>query len=145
MKSCIICGGPILRDGRSASLCVLCLKWASPRALRKARSLKHWYGITLPVYNALLEAQNHRCALCLEAFGDGDKRMPAVDHDHETGAIRGLIHQDCNRGLGHFDDDPDKLEAAARYLRTARTGLNAKDGRYEHSLAVQRSYRKRTR
>lgn len=50
------------------------------------------------------------CAIC-------DSAEPlVVDHDHKTGAIRGMLCNHCNRGLGHFKDDPILLELAANYL-----------------------------
>jgi hypothetical protein len=39
-----------------------------------------------------------------------------ADHDHVSGYLRGWIHQGCNKGLGHFNDDPTKLRKAAEYL-----------------------------
>jgi hypothetical protein len=104
---------------------------------RKANKLRHWYDIALADYNAILEAQKHRCALCGEPFGTDP---PAVDHDHVTGVIRGILHQACNRGLGHFDDNPVKLDQAAHYLRTARTPYNASGGKFRESLQRQRRY-----
>ena len=43
-----------------------------------------------------------------------------LDHCHDTGAIRGILCLSCNQGLGKVHDDPDLLEAAARYLRQGR-------------------------
>lgn len=51
-----------------------------------------------------------QCVIC----GVEDKLV--VDHDHLTGEIRGMLCNHCNRGLGHFRDDPLLLEFAAQYL-----------------------------
>lgn len=50
------------------------------------------------------------CVIC----GSQDKLV--VDHDHITGEVRGMLCNHCNRGLGHFRDDPMLLEFAAQYL-----------------------------
>lgn len=52
-----------------------------------------------------------QCVIC------GDEGPLVVDHCHETGQIRGMLCNHCNRGLGHFRDDPTLLEFAAEYLR----------------------------
>ena len=49
-----------------------------------------------------------------------------IDHDHETGEIRGLLCNTCNLGLGHFKDNPALLEAAVQYLKEAQDGSNDK-------------------
>lgn len=73
------------------------------------------YGITSEQYEALYEAQGGRCAICQRATG-ATKRL-AVDHDHVTGFVRGLLCKPCNRDvLGHLRDSVMALIRAARYL-----------------------------
>ncbi len=75
------------------------------------------YGLTRQEWDDLLIAQTGRCAICsTPLIGDRD---PHVDHDHETGVVRGLLCSGCNLGLGHFKDDVDRLSAAIRYLHLA--------------------------
>lgn len=57
-----------------------------------------------------VKASVKECVIC------GLAEPLVVDHDHETGAIRGMLCNHCNRGLGHFRDDPVLLEFAAQYL-----------------------------
>lgn len=86
----------------------------------KGRYLKKHYGIGLADYTAMLEKQDNRCAICGNHH-DGNRAL-AVDHCHETKRVRGLLCTNCNRGLGHYRDDPVLLENAARYLRHHSNG-----------------------
>ena len=125
-----------------SNLCVECYSEPDERRRRHASKLRYWYALPPGAYDMLLHIQQYRCALCGDAFGVGPKLSPAVDHDHSTGVIRGIIHQECNRGIGHFEDNPVKLERAATYLRTARTVFNARGGKYADGLRKQRQYRR---
>lgn len=78
------------------------------------------YGITRDEYTALLAAQKGVCAICGGDPGTSRGGRFHVDHDHETGEVRGLLCASCNQGLGSFRDNPDYLAAAIRYLDTTR-------------------------
>ena len=70
------------------------------------------YGITLREYNNMLVKQNGVCAICEQSC----TKELAVDHDHCTGKVRGLLCKNCNLGLGHFLDNTSYLNSAIKYL-----------------------------
>lgn len=76
------------------------------------------YGLTLDEYDAMLNRQGGRCAICQTDVPGRGRKMFSVDHDHKTGAVRGLVCGACNQGLGCFRDNPESLAAAMRYLAT---------------------------
>ena len=86
-------------------------------------NLQYRYGITLEEYNTILEEQNGECAVCGtddpkgRQSGRGKVKGFYVDHNHETGEIRGLLCNNCNRSIGLFNDAPSILEKAVLYLR----------------------------
>jgi hypothetical protein len=86
----------------------------------RQRDKKRWlkYGIKRSEFDALLEAQGHVCPICLDAFAPDsaiDWMAPAVDHDHATGAIRGILHRRCNLAL-EFMLTEDESRRARAYL-----------------------------
>jgi hypothetical protein len=78
------------------------------------RTLYRLYQLTPQMYQALVTRQNGKCAIC-EGTNPGGDRL-AVDHDHQTGKVRGLLCHNCNIGLGNFQDSRDALRKAIVYL-----------------------------
>ena len=76
--------------------------------------LKNQYGITLEKFNEMNAKQKGLCAICGKLCKTG-KRL-CVDHDHETGEVRGLLCQECNCGLGLLKDNVSILEKCIKYL-----------------------------
>ena len=81
----------------------------------RERNLRVNYGVDSSWYDAKLESQDGCCAIC--GTDDNGKRRFAVDHDHSTGIVRGLLCDTCNRALGMFADSATILEKAAAYLK----------------------------
>lgn len=84
----------------------------------RAQKLMKLYCMTIEEYDAKLESQDGRCAICREVPEEGDNLY--VDHDHRTGVVRGLLCNMCNLGLGKYKDDPAILRRAAEYLEANR-------------------------
>lgn len=80
--------------------------------------MKSYYGITLDDYDALFAAQNGLCAACgFPGIPRRDRLRPlVVDHDHQTGQVRGLLCNHCNVAIGMVSDDAARLRQLAEYL-----------------------------
>lgn len=130
MKACTKCGEvkPLedfhkekkQRDGRT-SRCKVCYNADCRKRYHKNESqswayqLRKKYGIGPDDYSRMLEEQGGCCAICGKHHSDLSKRM-AVDHNHATGEVRGLLCADCNTGIGKLNDDPAVLRRACEYL-----------------------------
>lgn len=91
------------------------------RAFKKAQKARNHdqyvqrtYGLAKGDYARLYLAQGGKCAICLKATGTGAKKL-AVDHDHKTGEVRGLLNARCNHDLLGFFSRED-LVRAIEYL-----------------------------
>ncbi len=135
LKDCSRCKGE--RTGSHPTYCPPCLaEWKAERARQCSRCgkpretgegtqfaycprcqrdvwMRRKYGISIDEFEALLAAQGDRCAIC---GGPENGRQWHVDHHHGSGRVRGVLCDNCNRGLGHFGDDPERLRAAAAYV-----------------------------
>ena len=98
------------------------LNWAAKQTneyhrLRARKSqLKLSYGITIEEYDVMLAQQDYKCAICNTDKPTGKWKVFAVDHCHVTGEVRGLLCNECNRGMGLLRDNADLLRKAADYL-----------------------------
>lgn len=81
----------------------------------RQENLKSKFGISVEQYEAMLDRQGSRCAIC-EHIPDEDEKRLAVDHNHDTNEVRGLLCVRCNMGLGYFRDNYHHLISAATYL-----------------------------
>ena len=89
------------------------------RIARRRETLRQ-YGMTLEDYDRMLEEQNGVCAICCEPevqITKGTVPRLAVDHDDETGRVRGLLCAQCNQGIGKFKHRCDLLFRAISYLK----------------------------
>jgi hypothetical protein len=79
--------------------------------------LKRRYGIGAVEVEEMLESQGWACPICATTL---TAKTCHVDHDHKTGAVRGILCFNCNGGLGQFRDDPRALRQATAYLGKGR-------------------------
>lgn len=102
-------------------------KWSAnnQRSVRATKMKKH-FGISIEQYEALYEQAKGCCQICgvaIPSHLDNDAKKlaakVAIDHDHKTGRVRGLLCGSCNCSIGYMLDDPARLRAAAEYLERA--------------------------
>ena len=92
------------------------------KTISRNKQLKFKYGLSIEEYNVLLENQNHSCAICkCNVTSKRVKGSFAVDHNHTTGKIRGLLCNQCNRAIGMLNDSPELLQTALTYLQLGET------------------------
>jgi hypothetical protein len=88
-----------------------------PNFFREKHIRENW-GISLSDKQKMVDSQEGRCAICNSSDLVG--RNCAIDHDHKTGKIRGILCQKCNQGLGLFLDNEEILQNAIIYLKKSR-------------------------
>lgn len=101
--------------------------WSDPESklayrrghINRVTMLKHRYNLSLADWNELLNKQHGACGICKEIPSNPEDLK--VDHDHETGKIRGLLCNGCNIGLGSFKDNPNSLKNAITYIQGIST------------------------
>jgi hypothetical protein len=81
----------------------------------RVRHIKRMFGLSAEEYDRMLEDQNGVCAICYMKCETGFNL--AVDHNHDTGKIRGLLCKNCNTALGLLKENPENMLKAIEYLR----------------------------
>lgn len=91
---------------------------AKVRSMNRKSCLKTRYGISYDKFKEMSQAQDNRCMICRRLPWESRINLKelCVDHDHETGKVRGLLCSQCNTALGLFSDSKEKLNAAVNYL-----------------------------
>lgn len=103
-------------------------------AQRRGYMMKRLYGLEIKGYDGKLKDQGFSCAICHRQENGGKPFF--VDHDHETGLVRGLLCSSCNFGLGGFRDSPELLVEAAAYInrhKKAKENVNAVSEAEDHA------------
>lgn len=84
----------------------------SRRSSRRRRTLAQ-YGLTVEDYQAMFDSQDGKCSTCDHI---ANRQVLEVDHDHQTGLVRGLLCRGCNSALGAIDDNIQTLRNLIKYL-----------------------------
>lgn len=118
---CTDCGSTTRKLNQVSAKVLLCLedirkRKKAKRAAGQARRVERVYGITLEEKQDLIEYQGGGC-ICKDWTGyNGASRSLSVDHDHETGVVRGVLCKHCNDLLGRIRDDPAYFLRMIAYL-----------------------------
>ena len=85
--------------------------------MKLSKKLWNKYRLRMETFEKMMEEQNQVCAICKNPCKNNERL--SVDHCHNTGAVRGLLCNNCNTGIGMLNDDPDLVRRAFEYLNNA--------------------------
>jgi hypothetical protein len=113
---CNHCGDTFQRKTtRDGKMCRPCYnKYLKETGKKREYNFRQKYGVTVQWYEETYQEQGGRCKICGEKFD-----VLCVDHCHETGHVRGLLCNGCNKGIGLLGDCSNNLLQAAIYLEAA--------------------------
>lgn len=95
------------------------LRITNPEIIKELK-LKSTYGISMEEFITLLDSQEHKCAICAKGLSGkvNSRDLKAyVDHNHETGTVRGILCLYCNSLIGYCREDKLVLQSAINYLK----------------------------
>jgi len=98
------------------------------RECEKNYKLKLRYNLSdKELDNFLLQSECEICNISFSSYGSGHNRHKCLDHDHETGEARGILCNACNSALGYFQDKPEIIMKAVKYLQNNGSAWRAED------------------
>lgn len=103
-KNCLICNKSYLPKSAREKYCKDCLP------SKKWESKFHNYGVSKPIWDAILDSQNYSCAIC------ESKNAHDLDHCHKTGRARGILCRKCNMAISYFEDF-EYAQKCLKYLK----------------------------
>lgn len=124
-KGCYTCEAPTRK--KNSSYCQPCWNARERRSWnnkpvwwRQEKWLKRKYKKDYNWYRETWEGQDKKCAICKDEIHlrtEDSKSKACVDHDHETGEVRGLLCNHCNRAIGLFKEDKEVITNALSYIK----------------------------
>ena len=136
---CSVCGvgAALTMNGTPVGFCADCLgaqlsEWSAHSQVRGWESrIKAQYGLTAGEHAELFANQGGLCAICRDPQRSSKKEGIGlvIDHDHDSGEVRGLLCAQCNAGLGLFRDRSAWLEEARRCLANTDTARRKREER----------------
>lgn len=112
------------KNGYISSNCCVCIlkqrkiynQTESGKQTKFVAGLRRRYGITFEEFTRVWSEQQGKCFVCRQDLVLGVKNGYAIDHDHQTGQVRGILCTGCNLSIGHAGDNSNRLRALAAYL-----------------------------
>jgi hypothetical protein len=128
-KRCMYESHDKLRRANLPQFAEISRQWRAKNKERsKDHSLTKAYGVPVGTYAKMLAAQDGKCAICGRTDSGSKRARFHLDHDHETGAIAGLLCHGCNVSLGHYNHDVKILQAAIDYVIRTRGRKSSSEG-----------------
>lgn len=111
VKTCESCSNEFIPNHGRTKYCSSCRTTTSQREYRILKN----YGLTSKAWNEMFAGQGNVCAIC-STDSPGGAGHWHTDHDHISGNVRGILCDQCNKGLGNFKDSVEFLTSASIYL-----------------------------
>jgi len=99
-----------------AKVCSACALARDDAGKVRASTIRRRFGVTTEQYDEMLARQNGGCAICGKTNPNGHRL--AIDHNHRSGKVRGLLCRNCNSAIGQLLDSPELIRKAADYVES---------------------------